>query len=249
MTQKKDETKCPICFIKVKRKHYSEHQIRYHGLINKYSKTLKKRRIQKRLKKLLTKNKIFSEDKYNDKVGKMAKIKKNLKISSKILKFNNQLSKKSMIEKDKASEKNKITFLEKEKDIIKTNIKIDGEKDSKKNLENEKEIEKPIINKFIIKKEIILFKNGINTKINVKEITDEINYTKISKTEISNENEKNNKWLVGVKISKNNEKKIVNYSEQNENKQKIDKEDRKMKKIESIMEKIDKLDDEDMLIF
>ena len=31
----------------------------------------------------------------------------------------------------------------------------------KKNLENEKEIEKPIINKFIIKKEIILFKNGI----------------------------------------------------------------------------------------
>ena len=119
----------------------------------------------------------------------------------------------------------------------------------KKNLENEKEIEKPIINKFIIKKEIILFKNGINTKINVKEITDEINYTKISKTEISNENEKNNKWLVGVKISKNNEKKIVNYSEQNENKQKIDKEDRKMKKIESIMEKIDKLDDEDMLIF
>ena len=132
MTQKKDETKCPICFIKVKRKHYSEHQIRYHGLINKYSKTLKKRRIQKRLKKLLTKNKIFSEDKYNDKVGKMAKIKKNLKISSKILKFNNQLSKKSMIEKDKASEKNKITFLEKEKDIIKTNIKIDGEKDSKK---------------------------------------------------------------------------------------------------------------------
>ena len=119
----------------------------------------------------------------------------------------------------------------------------------KKNLENEKEIEKPIINKFIIKKEIILFKNGINTKINVKEITDEINYTKISKTEISNENEKNNKWLVGVKISKNNEKKIVNYSEQNENKQKIDKENRKMKKIESIMEKIDKLDDEDMLIF
>ena len=119
----------------------------------------------------------------------------------------------------------------------------------KKNLENEKEIEKPIINKFIIKKEIILFKNGINTKINVKEITDEINYTKISKTEISNENEKNNKWLVGVKISKNNEKKIVNYSEQNENKQKIDKEDRKMKKIESIMEKIDELDDEDMFIF
>ena len=83
MVQKKDETKCPICGIMVKRKHYSEYQIRYHGLIYKYSNTLKKKKIQKQLNKYISKKKIYYEDINKNANKKKTVLKKRDKISLK----------------------------------------------------------------------------------------------------------------------------------------------------------------------